>query len=298
MKAKLRKVKKLKNSNSNIQSSLDENKSQEIPKMILSNNPSNLNKNLINSKSVEVPNKLLQTEEIRSSNVKMPINPVSMEDNKEQELSRLATMFNFEIDKKKAFIKIQENDEYYDMRNQILKLEEELENAKIEYHDLLTQYKDNNESEKQEIGKLENELKALVENDIEKIKNENNVLIRDINLLEKKVDSLYALNQQEQSDMSYTIIELDNAIKKLKGEIYFVDDLKCRIKNMTNKDLPQDLVQSINNILRNNSVDKLTPSHTHSHFGSVKSKTGEIPINNILDTSSFESEKSTKKLFI
>ncbi len=71
---------------------------------------------------------------------KLETKTINKEEYKEQELSKIATMFNFEIDKEKDIIKIKENEEYYDMRNQIIQLEEDLKNSEIEYDNLLNEY--------------------------------------------------------------------------------------------------------------------------------------------------------------
>ena len=246
MKAKLRKEQKerMKTSTSNIQNNTSsENKSQD------NNNTNNERKKKnARNRSAEMTKAFLSNESIPNSkntqNNQMnpslnqidinPINQIDKEDNKEQDLSKIATMFNFEIDKEKDIIKIKENDEYYDMRNQIIQLEKELENTQKEYNTLLNQYEKKNELERQQINELESELKRHVDYDIEKLKKDNIILTREINLLDKKLDSVTTLFQKEQYDMSSTIFDLDNIIRKLKGELYFVDDLKMRLKNLTN----------------------------------------------------------------
>ena len=231
-----------------------------------------------------------------NNNKKKKINP---EEYKEQELSKIATMFNFEIDKNKKIINIKENDEYYDMRKQINELEIELEQAKQEYDNMIKRNKIETENQKEQIEELENELKKQVNFDIENLKKENIILLRDVNLLDKKLDSINALYQKEKYDMNTTIDELNNTIRKLKGEIFFVDDLKLRLKNLTNKEIPQELVNSINfnlNIKEDNTeIKDITDT---SKFGIVKSKTGSIPITDILDFSSIDSKRSVKKLYV
>ena len=150
MKAKLRKEQKerMKTSTSNIQNNTSsENKSQD-------NNNNEHKKKRARNKSVEMPKGFFSNESIPNSKNTQnnqinpslnqidinPINQIDKEDNKEQDLSKIATMFNFEIDKEKDIIKIKENDEYYDMRNQIIQLEKELENTHKEYNTLLNQY--------------------------------------------------------------------------------------------------------------------------------------------------------------
>ena len=222
--------------------------------------------------------------------------PMSPEEYKQQELSKIATMFNFEVDKKKQIINIKENDEYYDMRKQINDLETELENTKMQYDNLIQNNKNQTEMQKEQIEELENELKRLVDYDIENLKKENIMLLRDVNLLDKKLDSVNTLYQKEQYDMNNTINELDTTIKKLKDEIYYVEDLKLRLKKLTNKEIPQELMNSINmnfNIKENNE-----DFNNNSKFGQAKSRTGSIPIVDILDVSSIDSKKSVKKLYI
>ena len=112
------------------------------------------------------------------------------------------------------------------------------------------------------------------------------------------MDSANVLYQKEKYDLDSTIFELDNIIRKLKGEIYFVDDLKMRLKSLTSKDIPQELVDSINFVLKEDIAAQYKHTPTHSNIASVRSRTGTIPIADILDTSSIDSKKSEKKLYI
>ena len=297
MKAKLRRLQKekekekLKQSQSIAQNSINESQNRnqaEIPQQQNNNQiiSDNNNEENINSK-IDLLKKDLNQEENK---------PMSPEEYKQQELSKIATMFNFEVDKKKQIINIKENDEYYDMRKQINDLETELENTKMQYDNLIQNNKNQTEMQKEQIEELENELKRLVDYDIENLKKENIMLLRDVNLLDKKLDSVNTLYQKEQYDMNNTINELDTTIKKLKDEIYYVEDLKLRLKKLTNKEIPQELMKSINmnfNIKENNE-----DFNNNSKFGQAKSRTGSIPIVDILDVSSIDSKKSVKKLYI
>ena len=307
MKAKLRKAQreKLKQSqNNNTQISKNESQSQGN----LDNDNNNNNKLLSESNNnTEIKDNIIKEkvkEKVKS--LKKDLNPNQIENNKkkideedykEQELSKIATMFNFEIDKNKKIINIKENDEYYDMRKEINELEIELEKTKEEYDNLIKRNEIETENQKEQIEELENELKKQVNFDIENLKKENIILLRDVNLLDKKLDSINALYQKEKYDMNNTIDELNNTIRKLKGEIFFVDDLKLRLKNLTNKEIPQDLVNSINLNFKdeNEEIKDITDT---SKFGIVKSKTGSIPITDILDFSSIDSKRSVKKLYI
>ena len=297
MKAKLRRLQKekekekLKQSQSIAQNSINESQNRnqaEIPQQQNNNQiiSDNNNEENINS-NIDLLKKDLNQEENK---------PMSPEEYKQQELSKIATMFNFEVDKKKQIINIKENDEYYDMRKQINDLETELENTKMQYDNLIQNNKNQTEMQKEQIEELENELKRLVDYDIENLKKENIMLLRDVNLLDKKLDSVNTLYQKEQYDMNNTINELDTTIKKLKDEIYYVEDLKLRLKKLTNKEIPQELMNSINmnfNIKENNE-----DFNNNSKFGQAKSRTGSIPIVEILDVSSIDSKKSVKKLYI
>ena len=297
MKAKLRRLQKekekekLKQSQSIAQNSINESQNRnqaEIPQQQNSNQiiSDNNNEENINS-NIDLLKKDLNQEENK---------PMSPEEYKQQELSKIATMFNFEVDKKKQIINIKENDEYYDMRKQINDLETELENTKMQYDNLIQNNKNQTDMQKEQIEELENELKRLVDYDIENLKKENIMLLRDVNLLDKKLDSVNTLYQKEQYDMNNTINELDTTIKKLKDEIYYVEDLKLRLKKLTNKEIPQELMKSINmnfNIKENNE-----DFNNNSKFGQAKSRTGSIPIVDILDVSSIDSKKSVKKLYI
>ena len=98
--------------------------------------------------------------------------------------------------------------------------------------------------------------------------------------------------------MTSAIFELDNIIRKLKGELYFVDDLKMRLKNLTTKDIPQELVDSINYVLKEDIAAQYKHTPSHSNIASVRSRTGTMPIQDILDIESIDSKKSEKKLFI
>ena len=318
MKAKLRKAQreKLKQNQNNIQGSKNESQSQSQVQNQSENdgnkiiNESESNTEIIDNNNKNVININQSKEEVKS--LKKDLNPknqekddnvnkiqINPEEYKEQELSRIATMFNFEVDKGKKIINIMENDEYYDMRRQINELEEELEKTKQEYEDVIQQNKIETESQKEQIEELENELKRQVDFDIEKLKKENIILLRDVNVLDKKLDSINALYKKEEYDMNSTINELDNTIRKLKGEIFFVEDLKMRLKNLKNKNNQQELINSINfnfNIKEDNGdINDITDT---SKFGNVKSMTGSIPITDILDFSSIDSKRSIKKIYI
>ena len=320
MKAKLRKAQKekLKKSLSNQQKSLNESKSQSQTQVqIIQENNNNIlniedttdneitienNKNVINpEKEIEEVKTLKQDLNPNKKRLENNINKIQIntEEYKEQELPKIATMFKFEIDKEKKIINIKENEEYYDLRKQIIELEEELKSTKKEYDEVIKQNEIDTKSQKEQIEELENELKTYVDCDIEKVKKENRILVRDINLLDKKLDSINTLYQKEKYDMNSTINELDNTIAKLKGEIFFVEDLKLRLKNLNNKDIPQEFANSINlnfNIKEDN--EEIKDITNTSKFGFVKSKTGSIPITDILDFSSLDSKRSNKKLKI
>jgi len=306
MKAKLRKAQreKLKQSqNNNTQISKNESQSQgnldndnNNNKLLSeSNNNTEIKDNIIKEKVKEKVKSLKK--DLNPNQIENNKKKIDEEDYKEQELSKIATMFNFEIDKNKKIINIKENDEYYDMRKEINELEIELEKTKEEYDNLIKRNEIETENQKEQIEELENELKKQVNFDIENLKKENIILLRDVNLLDKKLDSINALYQKEKYDMNNTIDELNNTIRKLKGEIFFVDDLKLRLKNLTNKEIPQDLVNSINLNFKdeNEEIKDITDT---SKFGIVKSKTGSIPITDILDFSSIDSKRSVKKLYI
>ena len=305
MKAKLRKAQreKLKQSqNNNTQISKNESQSQgnldnDNNNKLLSesNNNTEIKDNIIKEKVKEKVKSLKK--DLNPNQIENNKKKIDEEDYKEQELSKIATMFNFEIDKNKKIINIKENDEYYDMRKEINELEIELEKTKEEYDNLIKRNEIETENQKEQIEELENELKKQVNFDIENLKKENIILLRDVNLLDKKLDSINALYQKEKYDMNNTIDELNNTIRKLKGEIFFVDDLKLRLKNLTNKEIPQDLVNSINLNFKdeNEEIKDITDT---SKFGIVKSKTGSIPITDILDFSSIDSKRSVKKLYI
>ena len=306
MKAKLRKAQreKLKQSqNNNTQISKNESQSQgnldndnNNNKLLSeSNNNTEIKDNIIKEKLKEKVKSLKK--DLNPNQIENNKKKIDEEDYKEQELSKIATMFNFEIDKNKKIINIKENDEYYDMRKEINELEIELEKTKEEYDNLIKRNEIETENQKEQIEELENELKKQVNFDIENLKKENIILLRDVNLLDKKLDSINALYQKEKYDMNITIDELNNTIRKLKGEIFFVDDLKLRLKNLTNKEIPQDLVNSINLNFKdeNEEIKDITDT---SKFGIVKSKTGSIPITDILDFSSIDSKRSVKKLYI
>ena len=302
MKAKLRREQRerMKASMSIFQNSISENKSQDNN----SNHPE-IKRKKDRNRSAEIKPGLFPGENIKNANKKLslkpfksnPMNIINKEELKEQELSRIATMFNFKVDKEKDIVKIQENDEYYDMRNQITQLQNELDNEKEKYENLVIKYEEKNEAEKKKILELENELKLRLDNDVEKIKKDNIILTRDINLLDKKYDSLNALYKKELYDINEVSLELDNVIRKLRGEINFIDDLKMRLKNLTNKDISQELVDSINYVFKDN-INPQNKNTSHSNIGSVRSRTGTIPIADILDNSLLDSKKSIKKLYI
>ena len=312
MKAKLRKLQKEKQKQ--MQSSLNESKSQSQSQNTHSQENNNINNNNLipdsNNTSEVMENKNIINEESEKEEVKAlkkDLNPynnknvmekeINMEEYREQELSKIATMFNFEINKEKKTINIKENDEYYDMRKQIKELEEELDMTKKEYDDLIQRNKKETEMNKRRIEEMESDLKNHVDNNIENLKKENLILKRDINLLDKKLDSIKSLYQKEEYDMNNTINELDNIIIKLSTEISYVEDLKYRLKNLTNKEIPQELVNSINFNIKEDNEEIKDITDTFK-FGNVKSKTGSIPMTDILDFSSIDSKRSIKKIKI
>ena len=253
MKAKLRKEQKAKNKQNksiSINESRNQSQSQNPPEndnIILNNQENNNNKEIVenNNNNIQVNNisekdkedeiKTLKKELIpkqlkkqNTDNNIIPNKQINIEEYKVEELSKIATMFNFEIDNDKKMIKINENEEYYDMRKQIQELELELSKAQKEYNDLILYNKRKTEKQKEYIEELENDLKKQVNYNIENLKKENIILLRDVNLLDKKLDSITTLYQKEKYDMNNTIDELNNTIRKLKGEIFFVDDLKLK----------------------------------------------------------------------
>ena len=204
MKAKLRKAQreKLKQSqNNNTQISKNESQSQgnldnDNNNKILSesNNNTEIKDNIIKEKVKEKVKSLKK--DLNPNQIENNKKKIDEEDYKEQELSKIATMFNFEIDKNKKIINIKENDEYYDMRKEINELEIELEKTKEEYDNLIKRNEIETENQKEQIEELENELKKQVNFDIENLKKENIILLRDVNLLDKKLDSINALYQK------------------------------------------------------------------------------------------------------
>jgi len=248
MKAKLRRLQKekLKQSQSNITNSLNESQNKKQTENKNNQIISSDNNNIKNTYSEKDDYNLLKKELNPEQNVQEEKQEITPEEYKQQELSKIATMFNFEVDKKKKIINIKENDEYYDMRKQINDLEQELENTKNEYDILIQHNQKETQMQKEQIEELENELKRLVDYNIENLKKENIMLVRDVNLLDKKLDSVTTLYQKEQFDMNLTINELDSTIKKLKDEIFYVEDLKLRLKKLSNKEIPQELINSIN----------------------------------------------------
>ena len=298
MKAKLRRLQKekLKQSQSNITNSLNESQNKKQTENKNNQIISSDNNNIKNTYSEKDDYNLLKKELNPEQNVQEEKQEITPEEYKQQELSKIATMFNFEVDKKKKIINIKENDEYYDMRKQINDLEQELENTKNEYDILIQHNQKETQIKKEQIEELENELKRLVDYNIENLKKENIMLVRDVNLLDKKLDSVTTLYQKEQFDMNLTINELDSTIKKLKDEIFYVEDLKLRLKKLSNKEIPQELINSIN--LNFNIKEDNEEISNNSQFVRAKSKNGSIPIADILDVSSIDSKRSIKKLYI
>ena len=298
MKAKLRRLQKekLKQSQSNITNSLNESQNKKQTENKNNQIISSDNNNIKNTYSEKDDYNLLKKELNPEQNIQEEKQEMTPEEYKQQELSKIATMFNFEVDKKKKIINIKENDEYYDMRKQINDLEQELENTKNEYDILIQHNQKETQMQKEQIEELENELKRLVDYNIENLKKENIMLVRDVNLLDKKLDSVTTLYQKEQFDMNLTINELDSTIKKLKDEIFYVEDLKLRLKKLSNKEIPQELINSIN--LNFNIKEDNEEISNNSQFVRAKSKNGSIPIADILDVSSIDSKRSIKKLYI
>ena len=246
-----------------------------------------------------------------SSTIKqpMPTPDPTPEQIKDNELTRIATLFNFNVNPSRDKIKIEENSEYYDMRNMIIELENKLKYTQTDYNNFLEEVEEKTEKNENEIAHLQKKLKTLVEKDIETLKKDNKVLLRDINLLDKKVDNLKIINKKEEYEIKNIITDLDKTINKLKGEINFVDDLKMRITSLTNNDIPQDLIDTINNVFKNdfntnrnnqenNYENSFIPARKKQRkSATVKTRTGEIPLSKILDAS-LDSSGSQKELHI
>ena len=169
MKAKLRRLQKekLKQSQSNITNSLNESQNKKQTENKNNQIISSDNNNIKNTYSEKDDYNLLKKELNPEQNVQEEKQEITPEEYKQQELSKIATMFNFEVDKKKKIINIKENDEYYDMRKQINDLEQELENTKNEYDILIQHNQKETQMQKEQIEELENELKRLVDYNIE-----------------------------------------------------------------------------------------------------------------------------------
>lgn len=200
--------------------------------------------------------------------------------NKEEMLSRLAALFNFDLQKDK--IKIDENSEYFELRKEIVDLNNQLDNAKKNYDYIISEHEKENLNDEKEIKDLENKLKQCVELNIEKVKNENKNLTREINSLDKKFQNMIFLEKKNYNENMYLINELDNTINKLKGELNYVEDLKYRLKKLGGNEIPQDLANYINYIFKDDMAYQINNNSNIDE--SVRTRTGKIPIYDIIGT--------------
>ena len=148
---------------------------------------------------------------------------------KEQQLSEMIKMFNFEISNDK--IKLEENTEYYDMKVEIAELQNRIQQANKEYEYLCEQKENKSDSDNKQIEFLENILKQKIEENVEKVKTENRIVEEEIDSMEKKIIGLKSLYTKEEDNFNKFYDELNIMNTRLKNEIDYVNQLKKRIKD-------------------------------------------------------------------
>ena len=168
--------------------------------------------------------------------------------NKQEELSKLVTMFNFDINEEK--IKIEENTEYYEMRKEIINLQNKIKESKQELENMINQNKIRENLEKKQIEKFEHLLKKKIEENVENVKKNNKITNEDINILDKKLSIMKEMYEKEENQLNNFINKIDLTNEKLKNEIFYVEDLKEKLKNLKEIDVGNDLFIKINKILK------------------------------------------------
>ena len=144
---------------------------------------------------------------------------------------------------------LEENTEFLDMKKTILDLEKKIEESKKEYEYIIKQNTIKTIEENKQIQKLEEILKKKIDENIENIRNDNNIVIQDVNVLDKKLQNMNEVYQKEEYDLFQLIHEIEKTNKKLKMEIHFIDDLKERLKKIKGNEIPKDLKEKIDSIL-------------------------------------------------
>ena len=168
--------------------------------------------------------------------------------NKQEELSKLVTMFNFDINENK--IKIEENTEYYEMRKEIINLQNKIQESKHELENMINQNKIRENLENKQIEKYELLLKKKIEENVENVKKNNKITNEDINVLDKKLSIMKEMYQKEENQLNNLINKIDFTNEKLKNEIFLVEHLKEKLKNVKENEIGNDLLMKINKILK------------------------------------------------
>ena len=167
--------------------------------------------------------------------------------NLEDEINKLSILYNLNISNEKMLL--EENTEFFDMRNTIKELEKKIEESKKEYEYIVNQNTIRTINENEQIKKLEDKLKKKVNENIEIIRKDNKITIEDVNVLDKKLQNMNEVYQKEEYDLFQLIHEIEKTNKKLKMEIHFIDDLKERLKKIKGNEIPKDLKEKIDSIL-------------------------------------------------
>ena len=169
--------------------------------------------------------------------------------NLEEEINKLSMIFNLNIDNEKMLL--EENTEFFDMKKTILDLEKKIEESKKEYEYIINQNTIRTINENTQIQKLEEILKKKIDENIENIRNDNNIVIQDVNILDKKLKIMNDIYQKEEYDLYQLIHEIEKINYKLKTEINFVEDLKEKLRKIKTNEIPKDLKEKIDLILKN-----------------------------------------------
>ena len=150
-----------------------------------------------------------------------------------EDLEELVKTFNIDIEHDR--IKIEENNEYYDMRVEINELQNSIKNSKKQYEMLIEQNQKKINEENKQIMILENRLKQKLEENVEEIKKDNHLCEQEINVLEGKLEKLKQEQIKEDENYEEMTKELDNTNKRLEEEMEYINKIKHLLLKFNNK---------------------------------------------------------------
>jgi hypothetical protein len=115
---------------------------------------------------------------------------------------------------------------------------------------MINQNKIRENLENKQIEKFEHLLKKKIEENVENVKKNNKITNEDINILDKKLSIMKEMYEKEENQLNNFINKIDLTNEKLKNEIFYVEDLKEKLKNVKEIDVGNDLFKKINKILK------------------------------------------------